>query len=105
MTAWIMLRKMLLVFLWFPITLVLLLINLSLLSVMSRWDTPKLPLSAIAPNESSFTATSGSPTVLSASVIAGDSRTLLLETFLKKNDSPMTPYANFIVEQADKLRV
>lgn len=97
-----MLRKTLLVLLWFPITLVLLLINLSLLSAMSRWEKPHLPLSAVAPSESSFAASSGTPAVLSANVIAGDARTLLLESFFKKNSSPMTPYANLIVQEADK---
>lgn len=96
-----MVRKMLLVFLWFPSVFVLLLINLSFLAAMSRWEKPNLPLSAVAPSESSYTATSGTPAVLSASVIAGDARTLLLETFLRTNDSPMTPYANLIVTEAD----
>jgi len=97
-----MLRKTLLVLLWFPITLILLLLNLSVLSVMSHWEKPSLPLSALPPNESSFAASSGTPEVLSATVIAGDSRTLLLENFLKNNSSPMTDYANLIVEEADK---
>lgn len=97
-----MVRKMLLLALWFPITLVLLVINLSLLSAMSRWDPPHLPLSAIPPNENAYAASSGTPTVLSASVIAGDARTLLLSSFLKRNNSPMTDYSNLIVEQADQ---
>ncbi len=96
-----MLRKMLVLFLWFPITLLLLLVNLSLLATMSRWEKPQLPLSAVPPNENSLTASSGSPAVLSASVIAGDARSLLLESFLKNNSSPMTPYANLIVQEAD----
>lgn len=97
-----MVRKLLLVLLWFPITLVLLVINLSMLTAMSHWDRPTLPLSAVAPSESTYTASSGTPTVLSATVIAGDSRTLLLESFLKRNSSPMSDYANLIVQQADQ---
>lgn len=97
-----MLRKILLVLLWFPSVFILLLINLSLLAAMSRWESPHLPLSAVPPNESSLTASSGTPAVLSASVIAGDARTLLLERFLKNNGSPMTEYANLIVQEADK---
>lgn len=97
-----MVRKLLLVLLWFPFTLVLLLLNLSMLSAMSRLQKPTLPLSAIPPNESSFAASSGTAQVLSASVIAGDARTLLLENFLQKNDSPMQPYAELIVQQADR---
>lgn len=97
-----MIRKALLVLVWFPSVFVLLIINLSLLMVMSRYDKPQLPLSAVPPNENSVTATSGTPEVLSAQVIAGDARTLLLENFLRNNQSPMTPYADLIVTQSDK---
>lgn len=98
----VMIRKALLVVLWFPSVFVLLIVNLSVLAVMSRWDKPNFPLSAIPPNESSVTATSGTPEVLSASVIAGDARTLLLENFLRNNQSPMTDYANLIVQESDR---
>lgn len=87
---------------WFPITLILLVINLSLLVGMSHWEKPKFPLSAVPPDENSFAASSDTPTVLSAAVIAGDARTLLLDNFLKSNDSPMEPYANLIVAEADQ---
>jgi hypothetical protein len=97
-----MLRKSLLVFAWFPITLVILVINLSLLAAMSRFEKPPHPLSAATPSESGFAASSGTPAVLSATVIAGDSRTLLLESFLNKYGSPMSPYAKLIVDEADK---
>lgn len=97
-----MARKLLLVFLWFPSVMVLLLINLGLLAAMSRWDRPKLPMSAAPPNESNVAVTSGTPAVLSATVIAGDARTLLLTNFLSKNSSPMTGYAGLIVNEADK---
>src|SRR5689334_4800703 len=95
-----MLRKMLLTLLWFPLTLILLVINLTLLSRMSRWQT-SVPLSAAAPNEVGFVSSSGTPEVLSANVVAGDARVLLLESFFKKNASPMTPYADLIVKEAD----
>jgi hypothetical protein len=96
-----MLRKTLLVLLWFPLTFVLLILNLALLASSTNWSHPALPLSNNAPNENSVTAAGGTSEVLSANVIGGDARTLLLESFFKKNNSPMTPYANFIVEQAD----
>jgi hypothetical protein len=95
-----MIRKLLLVLLWFPITLVLLVINLTMLAAMPRLYPPTLPLSAIAPGESGFAASSGTPAVLSASVIAGDARTLLLQKFLQS--TPMAPYADLLVEQADQ---
>lgn len=97
-----MLRNTLFVLLWFPVTFVLLVINLALLASSTNWSHPPFPLSNSAPNENSVTATGGTSEVLSANVIAGDARTLLLESFFKKNSSPMTPYANLIVQQADK---
>ncbi len=96
-----MIRKTLLVLLWFPCTLILLLVNLTLLSATTRWGGVSLPLSAVAPNESGFAASSGTPEVLSASVIAGDARVLLLETFFKNHKSPMAPYADLIVRESD----
>jgi len=98
-----MIRKTLLVLLWFPLTLVFLIINLSILAAISRWEKPQFPLSAVAPSESGFAASSGTPAVLSASVIAGDARTLLLEKFL--NGSPMQPYANLLVQQSDQYGI
>jgi hypothetical protein len=38
---------------------------------------------------------------MTPNVIAGDARTVLLESFFQKNSSPMTPYADLIVAQAD----
>jgi hypothetical protein len=96
-----MLRKSLLALLWFPLTFILLIVNLTLLASSASWSHPALPLSNAAPNENSVTAAGGTSEVLSANVIAGDARTSLLESFFKKNNSPMTPYANLIVEQAD----
>lgn len=87
---------------WFPLTFILLIINLTLLASSTNWSHPPLPLSTIAPNENSVAAAGGTSAVLSANVIAGDARTFLLESFFKKNNSPMTPYTNLIVEQADK---
>ena len=95
-------RKTLLVLLWFPLTLMLLIINLAILVSSTNWGHPALPLSNSAPDDNNVTASSGTSEVLSANVIAGDARTLLLDNFLKKNDSPMEPYANLIVEEADK---
>lgn len=86
---------------WFPVTFVILIINLALLASSTNWSQSALPLSNHAPNENSVTAAGGTSEVLSTNVIAGDARTLLLESFFKKNNSPMTPYANLIVAQAD----
>ncbi len=95
-----MIRKLFLVALWFPLTLVLLIVNLTMLAAMSRWDAPAIPLSAVSPGESSFAA-AGTSEVLSATVIAGDARAILLSSFLRSHGSPMTPYADLIVREAD----
>ena len=71
-----MLRKTLLALLWFPFTLILLLINLTLLESSAFWSQPALPLSNVAPDQNSVTAAGGTSEVLSANVIAGDARTM-----------------------------
>lgn len=96
-----MIRKLLLVGGWFAFTFVFLLLNLAVLSYMTAWDSPDFPLSAV-PQEHSIAATEGTSEVLSATVTAGDARTLLLELFLRQHASPMAPYAALIVAQADK---
>jgi len=87
--------------LWFPLTFILLIVNLALLASSANWSHPAFPLSNTAPNENSVTAAGGTSEVLSANVIAGDARTLLLESFFNKNNSPMAPYADLIVREAD----
>ncbi len=94
-------RKTLLALLWFPVSITFLVINLAMLAAMPRWQTPAIPLSAVPANEVGFAATSGTPTVLAAEVIAGDARTVLLQKFLQENNSPLTPYADLLVKQAD----
>ncbi len=98
-----MLRKGLLVLLWFPLTLVLLLVNLSLLA-SSHTLVAAAPLSAspLADNLLQVAASGGSGQVLGASVIAGDARALLLGSFLRSYGSPLAPYADQIVSEADK---
>jgi hypothetical protein len=96
-----MLRKTLLALAWFPLTFILLIINLTVLTASANWNRPALPLSSAAPEENGVTAAGGTSEVLAANVIAGDARTVLLESFFQKNSSPMTPYADLIVAQAD----
>ncbi|MFZ5845693.1 MAG: glucosaminidase domain-containing protein [Patescibacteria group bacterium] len=98
-----MLGKSLLVLLWFPLTLVLLLVNLSLLATTRSMDEA-LPLSATPVAEGSFpvAALAGSSQVLGANIIAGDARSLLLASFLRGYNSPLAPYADLIVQEADK---
>ncbi len=95
-----MLHKGLLVVLWFPLTLTLLLLNLTLLTRSVQAQNTKI--SARAMGEQVTLASAGTPQVLSAQVIAGDARTLLLTEFMQSNHSPMTPYAQLMVDEADK---
>ena len=95
-------KKALLVVLFFPFVFILLLVNLTVLSASRSWQ-PQLPLSATPIGDTSFqlTASAGTAQVLSATVIPGDARGLLLQSFLERHKSPMAPYAQYLVQQAD----
>ena len=99
-----MVPKSLVALLWFPLTLVLLIVNLTLLKIMvKKTHTASLSVvvSPLADMPFGITAAAGTSQVLGAHVIAGDARGLLLQSFLKEYDSPMAPYANLIVTEAD----
>lgn len=95
-----MLKKALVVVCWFPLTLALLAINLSLLmSLTSKTNAqqtmrPQLPPMRIA------AASYGTEQVLGASIMAGDARALLLAKFLEKHASPLAEYSDYIVDRA-----
>ncbi|MBI4066573.1 hypothetical protein HY411_02545 [Candidatus Gottesmanbacteria bacterium] len=96
-----MIRKLLLTALWFPLTFVLLLLNLALLRSLYL---EQLQIQAADTTQRSFkqiTAAAGTAQILGTSVIAGDARALLLQSFLELHRSPMAPYANLIVSEAD----
>lgn len=97
-----MIGKTILVILWFPLTLILLIINLTLLTA-SVHQGVAANLDEVFPtqNINRVTATAGTTQILGAQIIAGDARGLLLENFLQKYDSPMAPFAYQIVQEAD----
>lgn len=97
-----MIRKSLLVVVWYPLTFVLILCNLWLL--VATYRTPVIQTHSPENNRltRSITASGDTAKILNATVIAGDARSLLLESFLIENKSPMTPYAQIIVDEADK---
>lgn len=99
-----MIRKTLLVVLWFPLTFVLILINLTLLVKTTEATRPVVADSGfISPTPFGHTtATAESAKVLGASVVAADSRAFLLSEFLNQYKSPMAPYADLIVRSADE---
>lgn len=97
-----MYRRGLLVFTWFPLTLGLLVINLTMLMSFAK-ASQSTHLSAQAPDPNfQVTAAGGTSRILSANIISGDSRVLLVESFLKKNKSPMAPFSDIIVSEADR---
>ncbi|MBI3576878.1 glucosaminidase domain-containing protein [Candidatus Gottesmanbacteria bacterium] len=95
-----MIGKSLLVLLWFPLTFVLLLVNLVLLGASSK-ASASISEQYPRPLAHRVTASAGTAQILGASVVAGDARGLLLKRFLEKYGSPMAPYADLIVQQAD----
>jgi hypothetical protein len=103
-----MFRKSLLLVSWFPLTFILLIINLYLLTTLAGSANGHHPLNASVPQDTSFQLTAaggGTSQVLSASIVAGDSRVLLIESFLRRHKSPMAPYADAIVSEADRFAI
>jgi hypothetical protein len=99
-----MVKRVILIFAWFPITFLMLIVNISLLVHYERASSTHGPFNANAtlPGNFQLAASSGTSQVLSATITAGDARVLLLSQFLKKHSSPMAPYADAFVTEADK---
>lgn len=98
-----MIGKTLLVLAWFPLTLGLLTINLFLLAATARASSnASVPSQIVNQTGRNVTASAGTAQILGANIVAGDARGLLLANFLQNHSSPMTPYADLIVSEADK---
>jgi hypothetical protein len=100
-----MVRRLLLVSIWFPLTITLLVINLIILestihsrNIIQAYYTT----SPLADNTIQVAASFGTGRILGTNVIAADSRALLLESFLTQYHSPLAPYADLIVRHADE---
>ncbi len=99
-----MIRKAAMALLWFPLTLGLLVTNLSLLnSLQKKVNAPvavaRIPLVYIN------AVSTGTEQVLGASIRAGDARGLLLEKFLKRHRSPLSEHAQYILDRADYYNI
>jgi len=94
-----MVRKALIVFCWFPITTGLLVVNLLLLTSLTR--RAQLADHQPAPAINITASTYGTEQVLGASIEAGDARAPLLSDFLASHQSPMAGYAEYIIDRAD----
>lgn len=102
-----MIRKFFLVLIWFPITFIFLIANLTVLSSTVRAGVQLSPLSTTPEGfaDLQISASSQTTQVLGANVIAADSRALLLESFLRQHQSPLAPYAERIVQKADENEI
>lgn len=97
-----MVQKLLLPLLWFPLTLVLLILNLSLLvSIAHKTEVSKSPTNLAHIGVS----TSGTEQVLGATIQAGDARSLLLYNFLSKNESPLAKFSDYIIDRAEQYHI
>ncbi|MFH0749291.1 MAG: hypothetical protein V1917_00010 [Candidatus Gottesmanbacteria bacterium] len=99
-----MVKKAIKVLVWFQITIILLLVNLTVLSSMR-------PPQIAAYNEYQTTEVALSPSstgkVLAASIEGADARELLLKSFIQKfqPNSPMMPYTASFIETADTYQI
>lgn len=85
----------------------MLIVNISLL-IHYEGETGvrgKLNANAVLDTNFQLAAAGGTSRVLSATVTAGDARVLLLSEFLKKHTSPMAPYADTFVSEADRYGI
>ncbi|MBI5449558.1 hypothetical protein HY948_04575 [Candidatus Gottesmanbacteria bacterium] len=96
-------RKILIVLFWFPAAFIFLLLNLTMLASMRSSGLAKHKLSASPLADTGFqlAASAGTSQILGTKVIAADARALLLELFLERHQSPIAPYADALVSQAD----
>lgn len=102
-----MMRKLILLVIWFPCSCGLLVLNLFLVRDITVKNNVALAnTEIISPlgNISSYQIASSTNTsmVLGSRVIAADARGRLLTEFLMQYNSPLAPYANLIVDEADR---
>lgn len=96
-----MIRKVVLVLVWFPATFVLLTINLALLISIDKSRGPGAQEAYSYPTIRRITATSHTAQIIGATIIPGDARALLVAKFLHENNSPLAPYSDTFVNAAD----
>lgn len=94
-------KKLLLVASWYTVTLGFLGILLANVSIDKKLEKAGYTYSKDPGLSQSILASAGSTQILDTSIVSGDARSTLLESFLKNHDSPMTPFADFLVQEAD----
>jgi hypothetical protein len=94
--------KVSLLLLWFPLTFGLLFCNLlALSSISNNTKAYAYKSSAIYKAPIAASAIDGSEQVLGATIEAGDARALLLSSYLKKQESPLGEFSNYIIDRAE----
>jgi hypothetical protein len=100
-----MLRKTVLLVMWFPLTYIILIQNISLLSAPNTrretGDQKNVYATPISDTGSIAAAKPGTGQVLAADIIAGDGRALLLQEFMR--GAPLEQYSQIFVEEADRF--
>lgn len=99
-----MVRKVLIVACWFPLTLALLAVNLSLLVSLTQKANANAPVTHALPLRIA-TSSYGTEQVLGASVTAADARALLLARFLETHNSPLAEYSEYILDRAEYYNI
>lgn len=104
-----MIRKLVTVIMWFPLALMLLVVNLTFIhsSKSNHQASAGQLLGAHIESTSDLVpiviaSDSNTSGVISTSVVSGDARELLLSDFLQSHQSPMSDYAHILVSEADK---
>jgi len=104
-----MVRKLTFLIVWFQVTCIVLLFNLSFLSAYRQGKTASIPFpTQLYPDlEFQNALPSSSGKVLSSSITADDARTLIVERYIKRfrSDSPFLIHAQKIVEEADRYQI
>lgn len=102
-----MIRKGLLIVLWYPLAFVVLVVNLIVLARTVQANNQTAKSLQISPTDRYFpiTASSGTSQVLGETILSDDARVLLLRHFFEKYQSPMSPFAEQIVEQSDLYKL
>lgn len=100
-----MLRKALIILCWFPLTMALLAINLTLLLRVTAKTRVATTIQPQLPPMRIVAASYGTEQVLGASIIAGDARALLVSKFLQQHTSPLAEYSEYIVDRAQHYSI
>jgi hypothetical protein len=99
-----MLKRGLLVFWWFPLAAIILINNLVILSRSnSQTQSNNIIINSPVTSQVQLLSDRGTGKILGASIEAGDGRLDLLNKFMQ--DSPMLPYAQLIITEADKYHM